>query len=80
MNNKVEALEVLEQLISDGKIHPFSDEETIALKRLAARERAWEGIGLLAKPLKTILTYIGFFIGIWLAFKTYLLDFLRGAL
>lgn len=58
----------------------FTDEEIQALKRVAARERAWIAIGIVAGGLRTFLTYMGFFIGAWMAFKAGLADWLGGLL
>jgi len=55
----------------------FSEDEVAALKRVAARERAYEAIGEIGKSLKTILTYIGFFIGVYIAIKTGAIEWIR---
>lgn len=73
------AIDKLEHMIAI-KNDFFNDEEVMALKRVAARERAWMAVGLLAGGLRTILTYVGFFIGAWMAFKAGFLDWLAGAL
>lgn len=73
------ALDKLEELLSRQRDF-FNDDEIAALKRVAARERAWMAIGMLAGGMRTVLTYIGFFIGAWMAFKAGLIDWLGGLL
>lgn len=72
-------IEALERMIRELEGR-FSPEEIMALKRVAARERAWIAVGFLAGSFRTILTYVGVFIGAWAAFKAGLLEWLRGAL
>lgn len=69
----------LEKLIKEVQGR-FSDDEVEALKRVAARERAWIAVGFLAGSVKMVLTYIGFFLAAWAALKAGILDWLRGAL
>lgn len=70
---EIEAIEKLERFVSSGDAHVltiFTKEEIDALRRVAAREKAWQALGTLASSAKTILTYIGFFIVAWAAFKS----------
>lgn len=76
-------VEKLEQLVKDAFANHstlFTKEEAEALKNVAARERAWQSIGMLAGIVKSILTYLGFFIAAWVAFKAGLLQWLAGEL
>lgn len=66
-------IEKLEKMVEDAfndHTSPFTKEEAELLKKLAARERGWIAIGALAGTGKTILTYFGFFLATWAAFKT----------
>jgi intracellular sulfur oxidation DsrE/DsrF family protein len=54
----------------------FTDQEVKALKRVAAREMAWAGVGMIAASYKQIITYMGFFIMAWLTFKGYLVEWI----
>ena len=69
-------LEGLIQDALDKRPAMFTPEEAKALRDVAARERAWQSIGLIAAMMRTILTYLGFFIGAWVAFKAGLLQWL----
>ena len=73
------ALQKLEELLEKHLGEPiviFTKEEAEALRRVAARERAWMALGTLAGSLRTILTYLGFFLGAWVAFKAGVLAWL----
>lgn len=52
----------------------FTEQEVHALKRVAAREMAWAGVGLIAASYKQIITYLGFFIMTWLVVKGYVAE------
>lgn len=54
----------------------FTEDEIKALKKLAAREIAWSGIGMIATSYKQIITYLGFFIVTWLAVKGYISEWI----
>lgn len=71
----------LEQLVQEAlSNHPatftFTREEAEALKRVAARERAWMAIGHLAGFVKGVMTYIGFFLAAWIAIKAEILQWI----
>ncbi len=78
MSNQLEAdvIEKLERLIEEAfnERGIFTKEEAELLKRVAARERGWAAIGALAGTGKTVLTYFGFFIAAWVAFKAGLIS------
>ena len=72
-------IDKLEQMVRDAMDNHsllFTKEEAEALKSVAARERAWHSIGLLAGMFKSILTYLGFFIAAWVSIKAGLLEWL----
>ena len=52
----------------------FNEQEVKALKRVAAREMAWAGVGLIASSYKQIITYLGFFIMTYLVVKGYVAE------
>lgn len=54
----------------------FTADEIKSLKRVAARERAWNSLGILASSGKTIITYLGFMIVTYLAIKGYLVEWI----
>lgn len=62
----------------DASLHEaFTDDEVAALKRVASREMAYLAIGKLGSSMKVILTYISFFIGIYLALKAGAIEWIR---
>ncbi len=75
-----QALAKIQQLLNDGNVPDitFTKAELVALKEMAARDVALVQLGKMAKTGKTILTYIGFFLAAWLAFKAGLADFIKG--
>ena len=72
----------LEQLVQESLANKFDQsitftkEEAEALKRVAARERAWMAIGHLAGFIKGVMTYIGFFLAAWIAIKAEILQWI----
>lgn len=81
--NSPEEFRLLEKILSElEKIKDeqvqvsFTKEEIEALKRLAAREMAWVGVGMIASSYKQIFTYLGFFIMTWLTVKGYLSEWI----
>jgi hypothetical protein len=76
MLNKLEGI-VLET-VQEHQL--FSKDEVELLKRVIARERGWAAIGSLAGTLKTVLTWFGFMIGTWMAFKTGFLEWIANGL
>lgn len=71
-------LSKLEALVEDKSY--FTVEEAELLKRVAARERAWASIGALAGSVRTILTWLGFMLAAWAAFRAGLIAWLADAL
>jgi uncharacterized membrane protein len=72
-------LEKLDQLVReafDEQSATFTKEEAEALKRVAARERAWMAVGHLAGFIKGVMTYIGFFLAAWIAVKAEILQWI----
>lgn len=62
----------------DEPLHEaFTADEVAALKRVAAREMAYLAIGKLGSSLKVVLTYVGFFIGIYLATKAGVVEWVK---
>lgn len=75
-----EAIRKLERMLQTESGEPivvFTKEEADALRRVAAREIAWMHIGRIAQSWKTILTYIGYFIGAYIAFKAGILEWIK---
>ncbi len=76
-------LERLDELLKryeagDEPLHEaFTADEVAALKRVATREMAYLAIGKLGSSLKALLTYIGFFIGIYLAAKAGVIEWIK---
>lgn len=70
---------LIESAAADQVLH-FTPEEIKALKSVAARERAWASIGALAGSAKTILTWIGFMIAAWMAFKAGFVEWITTAI
>ncbi len=78
-----EALDKLDKLIEealDQRSEFFTKEEAMLLKKVAARERGWVAIGALAGTAKTVLTYFGFFLATWAAFKAGLISWIAESL
>lgn len=76
----VEAIRKLEKLLQDKNGEPivvFTKEEAEALRKVAAREIAWMHVGRIANSWKTILTYIGYFIGAYVAVKAGVLEWIK---
>jgi uncharacterized membrane protein len=72
-------LNKLEELVRnalDESSATFTREEAEALKRVAARERAWMAVGHLAGFMKGVMTYIGFFLAAWIAIKAEILQWI----
>lgn len=81
--NDQKLLQRLDELLKryeagDASLHEtFTDEEVDALKRVASREMAYLAIGKLGSSMKVVLTYISFFIGIYLAIKAGVIEWIR---
>lgn len=79
-----ELLRRIEELLKryeagDVSLHEaFTDDEVAALKRVASREMAYLAIGKLGSSMKVILTYLSFFIGIYLALKAGVIGWIKG--
>lgn len=72
-------LDKLEKLVRgalDESSTTFTPEEAEALRRVAARERAWMAVGHLAGFVKGVMTYIGFFLAAWIAIKAEILQWI----
>lgn len=78
-----ELLQRLEGLLKryeagDEPLHEvFTEDEVAALKRVASREMAYLAIGKLGSSMKVLLTYVSFFIGVYLAFKAGVIEWIR---
>lgn len=57
----------------------FTDEEIRALKAIADAWKGLEAFGRVAGVVKKILTYVGWMIATYLAFKAGLVDFIKNA-
>ena len=72
-----EVLKKIEKTIQEATgetIVIFTPEEAKALKRVAARERAWMGVGFLLEQYKRIMMYIGIVMGAYAAVKSGVTD------
>lgn len=68
-----EVLKKIEEVLGEATgeaIVIFTPEEAKALKKVAARERAWMGVGFLLNQYKTFLVYLGLIMGAYSAVKT----------
>lgn len=70
---------VLKKIASDDVVI-FSKDEAEALQSIAQFWLGWKSVGRFASGLKTVLSYIGWFILAWAAFKAGLIDWLKGSL
>ena len=74
----INALEKVQKYIQEHPEFPLSKEEVLALKDVAAREIGWAYVGKIGARWKTILKYIGFFIGAWLLVKANAIEWIQG--
>lgn len=82
-----EGLNALERIIKDleeGRITKeeiallhFNQGDIEALRRVAARERALMALGYFAGSAKTVLTYLGLFVGAYFAIKAGVIDWIN---